>query len=925
MKSAKRHGILCFLFFLVTASFAQTHSISGKIIDSKSLEPIPFANVFLNNSTIGAATEVNGEFILKNIQQIGSYELVVSSVGYDPYKVKINLTDAELKVGVIRLIPNLIELNTVEVKGSKDVEWERKVKKFTKIFLGDDPIAEQCVITNPWVINFQEDNTKNKLLAAASSPIQIENKALGYKVNFYLTRFVADNVSYFIQGNALFEVMKNEDPQKENLWKINRENSYHGSSQHLFKSIIDKQIRGEGFNLYSAALGFENLKTRSTTFKVDLGKVIVVADTSAMVSPGGQLDVYKISWKGQVEAHFRNEKVRNNVYQDIRYPVSWISLKKDFVLVNKQGIPLNPTEVTVSGAMSEERIAYMLPIDYVPMKQERMAVASGTEPDVSNPLFEKIYIHTDKPYYYPGETMWLKGYLNYSDYTRRDTLSGTVYLELINGIDKSIVRSKVLKIDSGSFHSDFILPDTLKPAPYFIRSYTNWIRNYGEDNLYTLYTPILNLSRKPEFLPYQSNEESLLKISADKSEYDLREKINLTLETKEADGDPIISNLSISVTDAEQVVDVRTSPNILKDFAIKETPKPILEANFPIERGLGFSGQLITDSKKIDKTRLDVIQTNSRSFFAAETNAKGYFNLNNLNFYDSSTFLIRINKSSNQKVRVIKKINLLPRNIPPISFGTNFQAITLQNTQSPQRETSTFEMSANTRMLKEVMVKGSKTDAVTKRPYGKADYILTAKDFNTSYGNLLQALPGKVPGLVVRQAANADWVVYIQRAAANSMNPQQVQVLVNDVFMGGTPADILANIAPATVETIEVKNTVNVLYGGQGGGGIVSIYTKKGAEDGVVHLDQSTIKVAGYNRPRVFPTVDYSVSKDESPDYRSLIYWNPSINTNPETGIANVSFYASDLARQYRVKVEGVTESGEPLHKEFMISVKKRN
>ena len=153
--------------------------------------------------------------------------------------------------------------------------------------------------------------------------------------------------------------------------------------------------------------------------------------------------------------------------------------------------------------------------------------------------------------------------------------------------------------------------------------------------------------------------------------------------------------------------------------------------------------------------------------------------------------------------------------------------------------------------------------------------------------------------------------------------------MINDVFVGGTPAETLGTLNPATVESIEVKTGVNVLYGGQGGSGIVSIYTKKGAEAGVVHEDQSTLTVPGYFRPRVFPTPDYSTSKKESDqlDYRSLIYWNPTFNTSAPSGTATVSFYASDLAGQYRVEVEGVTETGKPVHAKYLISIegKKEN
>ena len=43
---------------------------------------------------------------------------------------------------------------------------------------------------------------------------------------------------------------------------------------------------------------------------------------------------------------------------------------------------------------------------------------------------EKIYLHTDRTFYKPGETIWFSGYLSTGPFG--DTHSGIVYVELIN-------------------------------------------------------------------------------------------------------------------------------------------------------------------------------------------------------------------------------------------------------------------------------------------------------------------------------------------------------------------------------------------------------------------------------------------------------------------------------------------------------------
>ncbi|MES2221459.1 MAG: carboxypeptidase-like regulatory domain-containing protein [Acidobacteriota bacterium] len=159
------------ILFLVLISIsitlsAQTGVIKGRVIDSKTLEPLPFANVFINNTTIGTTTDADGNFILKNINRPSVFDLIVSFVGYQSVKQKISLSEESLTLGEIELIASETKLSNVEVKEKRDVQWEKKLKKFKKIFLGEDKMSEQCAILNSWVLDFPEDEKKRRYLPA---------------------------------------------------------------------------------------------------------------------------------------------------------------------------------------------------------------------------------------------------------------------------------------------------------------------------------------------------------------------------------------------------------------------------------------------------------------------------------------------------------------------------------------------------------------------------------------------------------------------------------------------------------------------------------------------------------------------------------------------------------------------------------------
>jgi iron complex outermembrane receptor protein len=60
---------------------AQTYSISGTVVDSKS-KPIPGVNVVLINTIFGAATDYEGNYVIANLSS-GTYTIEFSSIGYE--------------------------------------------------------------------------------------------------------------------------------------------------------------------------------------------------------------------------------------------------------------------------------------------------------------------------------------------------------------------------------------------------------------------------------------------------------------------------------------------------------------------------------------------------------------------------------------------------------------------------------------------------------------------------------------------------------------------------------------------------------------------------------------------------------------------------------------------------------------------------
>lgn len=106
---------------------------------------------------------------------------------------------------------------------------------------------------------------------------------------------------------------------------------------------------------------------------------------------------------------------------------------------------------------------------------------------------------------------------------------------------------------------------------------------------------------------------------------------------------------------------------------------------------------------------------------------------------------------------------------------------------------------------------------------------------------------------------------------------------------------------------------------------MISVYTKTGMAVDNTDPNFQTIKLPGYSKTRKFQAPDYERSKENSlADYRSTLYWNPEVSVDALTGMGVVTFFASDLAGQYHVVVEGIAGNGQPLHAELLINIGER-
>ena len=102
------------ILFLITQLGAQSTIISGFISDSSSGEALIGANVILQETGKGMATDINGYYIIQDIVP-GNYVLMVSYVGFSLRKEKLTISDRQSIKLNISLSEEVVELSQVEV------------------------------------------------------------------------------------------------------------------------------------------------------------------------------------------------------------------------------------------------------------------------------------------------------------------------------------------------------------------------------------------------------------------------------------------------------------------------------------------------------------------------------------------------------------------------------------------------------------------------------------------------------------------------------------------------------------------------------------------------------------------------------------------------------------------------------------------
>ena len=245
-----RKLILFAMLFPAVAGIATAqpgNALSGMVRDSSGGKPLAGVSVFLNNTSRGTVTHPDGSFLLANIPK-GAYQLVFSAIGYATRVIEINGSHPPGYL-TIALREQATELASVTVEPYDRNGWAKWGRFFRDNFIGTGENAPFCKILNRGVLRFHFYRRANRLSVTASEPLLIENKALGYLLEYRLEEFVCDYNTQVV-GFYGYPFFKEETPKKEEqrlTWIANRKTAYYGSMMHFMRSLYAGRTIAEGF------------------------------------------------------------------------------------------------------------------------------------------------------------------------------------------------------------------------------------------------------------------------------------------------------------------------------------------------------------------------------------------------------------------------------------------------------------------------------------------------------------------------------------------------------------------------------------------------------------------------------------------------------------------------------------------------------
>ncbi|WP_100615409.1 hypothetical protein [Confluentibacter citreus] len=479
------------------------------------------------------------------------------------------------------------------------------------------------------------------------------------------------------------------------------------------------------------------------------------------------------------------------------------------------------------------------------------------------------------------------------------------------------------------------------------------------------------------------DNKGIIEITKAKEKVGVREKIALNISTKDVGGNTLPSQLSMSVRDMNALPYNNRQDNIktwlllnsdlrgeVKDpgyFFTKDadfrtrflldlvmmthgwrrfTWQNLLHREeaadkFPIEKGITISG-----TTKLLKKPYTITSAATRLTFLGDilsqepvqkSNSQGKFSFGPFVFFDSIPMMIESRLTDFQS----KELN--DRNVEILIDKDNYQSpgvnrsTVLKNKSANETQIANFlkmsqyinqinaEYDKDVERLEEVTVIAERKSMLQERQKEMDNRALHGGSANTridvetrkldEYG----AFTGRNP---------IDALVEVMVPGSNRMSslsndhPTGRMYLLNNMKVD---VDAVESIPLQMISFIDVLKPPDALMYTSQNIWVIAVYTREGARvfDEKRKPGITDFKAKGFYTAKEFYAPDYSKESHTvmKADVRTTLHWEPNIRTTSQNPSKDISFFTSDTKGDYIIEIEGISDSGIPLHEITTFSV----
>ncbi len=405
--------LVAVMLFGVLSAGAQTASLRGKVVQKTNQESLPGAHVYFDGSTIGTATNNQGEFQLNNLTP-GNHELIISFSGFS--RVKQNI---DLKEGVntfnVQLEESDMHLGEIIITGTGTAHHLKTAPVPTELF-------NSKIVKSVGAADF------NELMANLSPSFDFSPSGMGPMMT--INGLGNDFILVLVDGKRMYgDVGGNNDLNRINPDNIERIEVLKGAASLLYGSdaiagvvnVITK--KGKQKINVSNTTRYRNHSTlqQSNSIDLNLGRFSWNATVNHKSSDGWQLSPYELDDEELVET----DAMAQNKYRDCSF---------NHVLTFRA---TDKFELYAGNSYYEKDLFYPETFKKYGFYYTDMAYEAGAKYLLSNKETVSVDYNFDRFRYYNKYNQDYKDFVVGQEVINTDQQMGNYRLKYVNAISKN--------------------------------------------------------------------------------------------------------------------------------------------------------------------------------------------------------------------------------------------------------------------------------------------------------------------------------------------------------------------------------------------------------------------------------------------------------------------------------------------------------